>query len=435
MSSRPVTAWGTIAGVSVSHHRATVDELTAARGDSHQSRVQLLRDQSGVTEAFALQTCNRTEAYVVTDSAEQGQAVLGETVAAVPDRTVRTLDHWESVRHLMAVAAGLRSLVVGEDQVLGQFKDAYQAARTANGIGPVFEEAIPKAIHVGERVRSETSINDGRTTVGTAAIALADEHLTLDGITVLLVGAGEMGTLAARALTDYPISQLVIANRSQERADALAAELSADYDQITSIGLDALEAWLPDAALVLSTTGSDEPILTQSMFTAAGQTLVIDLAQPPDTTPAIAALADVKRFDLDALTAVTDRTTRERRAAAERVREIIDTELDHLQARYKRKRADALISGIYTKAERIKERELQQALSRLEARGDLPPAQQEAVESMADAIVSSLLADPTTELRDAAEAADNRTLRTAVDLFDPDLDGIGQQPPDLLADD
>jgi len=167
---------GIVSGVSVAHTRASLDELEAATAKSQQAAVSSLLAEPGVTEAFVLQTCNRVEAYVVTDETDDGRAALSTTTESVPESAVRELGHEASLRHLLRVAAGLESLVLGEDQILGQVRDAYGTARGADGIGPILDDAITKAIRVGERARTETAINDGVVSIASAAAPTASDR-------------------------------------------------------------------------------------------------------------------------------------------------------------------------------------------------------------------------------------------------------------------
>jgi glutamyl-tRNA reductase len=336
----------------------------------------------------------------------------------VEDAVVDELDHEASLRHLMRVAAGLESLVIGEDQIIGQLRQAYEDAREVGGVGPVLEEAVVKALRVGERARTETPINEGITSLGSAAVRMASEELDLQGTTALVVGAGEMGALAARAL-DGAVERVVVANRSLTNAEHLAESLDGPA---TAVGLEALPIAVSEASLVVSATASTGYVLDEETLASAGETVVVDLAQPRDVAPAATGLETVTHRDLDALEAVTAETRDRRRAAAEAVEEIIDEEFDHLVTQYKRRRADEVIAAMYEGAEKTKEREVRTALARLESAGDLNDDQREVVASLADALVGQLLAPPTRSLRDAAENDEWSTINTALRLFGPSLE-------------
>ncbi|MEF8843130.1 MAG: glutamyl-tRNA reductase [Haloarculaceae archaeon] len=419
---------GLLAGVSVSHQRAGIDDIDRASRRTQAEAVESLLEREGVREAFVLQTCNRAEAYVVTDDVETGREALVPYTRAVPGGAVLELDHEAGLRHLLRVAAGLESLVVGEDQILGQVSTAFEDAREAGGIGPILEDAVVKALRVGERARTETAINEGVTSLGSAAVALARQSLETDlaDATALVVGTGEMGTLTARAL-EGNVERVLLANRTTETAEHLAGTLETDTEVR---GLDALPGATDEAALVVTATASETPVLDAETLGDAGRTLVVDLAQPRDVPASVGELDGVTLRDLDALESVTEGTRTRRRAAAEAVEGIVEEELDRLVTQYKRKRADDVIAAMYEGAEELKARELDTAIARLEAAdGELSEDQRAVVESLADALVGQLLAPPTRSLREAAENDDWATINTALQLFGPGL----RPDPDQVA--
>ncbi|WP_275883706.1 glutamyl-tRNA reductase [Halorhabdus sp. BNX81] len=419
---------GYISGVSVAHQNCSVEAIDAAAADSQRAGVDSLLEAPGVTEAVVLQTCNRSEQYVVTEDPAAGRAALKPAIADVPDSAVVEMGHEESLRHLLRVAAGLESLVPGEDQILGQVRDAYEDARHADGLGPVLDEAVTKAIHVGERARTETAINEGVVSLGSAAVELAERECDLDAATALVIGAGEIATLAAKALdARSDVAHLSVANRTVPHAEHVASMVDVSA---SAMGLEELPSALDRADLVVSATGSPEPIVEPTTFEATGETVVVDIGQPRDVPPAVDAVSDVAVFDLDDLEAVTAQTRANREAAAAAVEDIVEDELVHLLTRYKRSRADDVISTMYESAERVKARELEQALASM----DLDDDEREVVEAMADSLVNQLLAAPTKSLRDAAEADDWDTIDTALQLFDPDF-GDEEFPPSVASAD
>ncbi|WEL30417.1 glutamyl-tRNA reductase [Haloferax volcanii] len=415
---------GVISGVSVAHDRASVREIEAASSDDVQTVVERLLARDGVSEAFSLQTCNRAEAYVVTDDAADGRRALDDFAPDVRDGSVRHMDHEETLRHLMRVASGLESLVLGEDQILGQVKAGIEAAREQDAIGPMLEDALMKAVHVGERARDETAINEGAVSLGSAAVRLARAELDapIGEVEALVVGAGEMGTLATKALASVDVGDLVVANRTVANARHLAREVPGVSK---AVGLGDLGGRLRDADLVITATSSPDYVVTPNQLDDAGETMLIDIAQPRDVDPDASDLAGVRVRDIDDLETVTDRTAERRERAASEVEAMIDEEFDRLLAAYKRKRADEAISSMYEAAEHVKRREVSTALSKLESQGDLTDEQRETVESLADALVGQILAAPTKSLRDAAGDDDWTTIQTAMQLFNPDFGDLG----------
>jgi glutamyl-tRNA reductase len=415
-------ATGVISGASISHRHATVGEIESAAAASQRAAVSQLLEKPAVTEAFVLQTCNRAEAYVVTDDADAGRRVLDALTADVPESALVTMDHESSLRHLMRVTAGLESLVIGEDQIIGQVRDAYEDARSVGGIGMVLESAVTKAIHVGERARSETAINEGVVSLGSAAVELAASEHDLDGATALVIGAGEIATLSAKAIDARTnVERLFVVNRTIPHAERVLDAVDLDGE---ALGIDELDRAIEAADVVVSATGKPEPVVDPETLAAAGETVAMDLAQPRDLPERAERLEEITRYDLDALEAVTDETREQRREAAVTVEELIEEAYEELLAQYKRKRADEVISAMYEGAERRKAAELEKAFSKL----DLDDEQREIVESMADSIVNQLLAPPTSGLRDAAEADDWSTINAALQLFEPEFSEDADAP-------
>jgi glutamyl-tRNA reductase len=418
-----------ISGVSVSHVSASVDEIERAGVDSEREAVRDLLAHEAVDEAFVLRTCNRVEAYVVTDDAAAGRRVLDGFAPDVRNGAVVDLDHEAAVEQLMRVAAGLESLVIGEDQILGQFRAAIEAARAVGGVGATLDEALTKALHVGERARTETAINEGVVSLGSAAVRLADRELDgdLDDSVAVVVGAGEMGLLTARALDAAGVERLVVANRTVSHARHVAQDVSC---AARAVDLAALPDEVADADLVVSATASPDYVLDEAALADAGETMLIDIAQPRDVDPDVAALSGVVVRDIDDIESVTEETHDRRQEAAARVEAMIETEFAHLMDRFKRTRADEAIGAMYESAERLKRTEVETAVRKLEAQGDLTDDQRETVAALADTLVNQLLAAPTKSLREAAADDDWTTIHTAMQLFDPDFEA---DAPDLPA--
>ncbi|WP_137289202.1 glutamyl-tRNA reductase [Natronorubrum halophilum] len=426
---------GVVTAGRVTHESGSVDDLAAASPESQRAGVADLCSVPAVEEAYVLSTCNRVEAYVVGTDAAVGRAALEEFFAPVDDDAVVLTDHDESLHHLLCVASGLESVVLGEDQIIGQVRTAYEDARNAGGIGKMLEAAVTKAIHVGERARTETGINEGVVSLGSAATTLAARDVPLEGATALVVGAGEMGRLAARSLADAGVGTVVVANRTVSHAEHLASELEAAAD---AVPLEALDTVASEVDVVITATGSAEPVLEPRQLESAdsgrendgtggdGGTgpaqVVVDLGQPRDVVPAADSLSTVTVYDLDDLESVTTETREQRADAAREVESMIDREFELLCEQYKRARADEVIAAMYESANRMKERELETALSQLDGE-QFSADQREVVEAMADALVNQLLAPPTKSLREAAAEDDWSTINTALQLFDPDFGG------------
>jgi len=331
-----------VAGVSVSHSTAAIEQIETVAARSTRAAVESLLESPDVLEAFVLQTCNRAEAYVVSESAETAHEALSAYLGDVDRDSVRELDHEGSLRHLMSVACGLESLVLGEDQIMGQLREAYEDARGVGAIGPTLDDAILKALHVGERARNETAINEGAVSLGSAAVRFADAKHGVEDATILVVGAGEIATLTAKAL-DRTADRLVIANRTLPHAEHLAEELDTEA---SAVGLDAVPVAAAESDIAISATGSPDHVVDSHDLETAGEICIVDIAQPRDVAPDADSLDNVSVYDLDAIETITDETRRNRRDAAEAVESMIDAELEHPpEPEYKRKRADQVVAG------------------------------------------------------------------------------------------
>ena len=405
---------GVVTSARLTHETSDVDELAGATPSSQYDGVVSLCAASAVSEAFVLSTCNRVEAYVVTADQNTGRTVLSDFFSG-SESTIQRANHEASLEHLLCVACGLESVVVGEDQILGQLRTAYEDARRAGGIGDLLEPTITKAIHVGERARTETAINEGVVSLGSAAARLVGDRVALEDADALVVGAGEMGRLAARALCANGARSVSVANRTVGRAEALQTTLDVDGQ---ATGLDEVASVARKADVIVTATGSREPVIGPEAV-GDGHVVIVDLGQPRDVDPAVNELSSATVYDLDDLESVTDETYEKRRSAAAAVESMVAEEFDLLLEQLKRRRSDEVIAAMYESANRIKARELETALSRLEDRDAIDSADEEVVAAMADALVNQLLAAPTESLREAAVEDDWETIHTALRLFDP----------------
>ncbi|MFP4591135.1 MAG: glutamyl-tRNA reductase [Halobacteriales archaeon] len=419
-----VTAPGVVSATAITHRQADVETLAAAAPDDPGVALDDLLAMADVQEAFVLSTCNRVEFYVVTDTASIGRGRLDRHLNQVPAGARRALRHDEAIEHLCRVASGLESQVLGEDEVLGQVRDAFHLANDRGALGPVLEPALLKALHVGERARTETAINEGVVSLASAAVRLADGRLHLPRATAVVVGAGDAGRRTARALAAAGVDHLVLANRSQDAAEAVGRTIGVD----ATVDLDDLGDAIAEADLLVTATASSSPVIGPEHVPRDHPLLVVDLGQPQDVSPSVRNRANVAYYDLDRLRIITDRTHEQRTDAAAAVERLIEREVDELHRQFKRDRAEEVIAAMRAGADGIKRHELERAVHRLE-HGDAPTA--EIVEDLADALVNAIMAAPTEALRDAAEEDDWATINAAIYIFDPSLDAV-DLPADLV---
>ncbi|UWG49082.1 Glutamyl-tRNA reductase [Halanaeroarchaeum sp. HSR-CO] len=387
-------------GAFVTHRRASLSTIEAARSvDVEATRERLLAH--GASEAFVLQTCNRVELYVrgpPTTIARELDRI------EVPEEVVDRAQGEAVARHALQVAAGLESMVVGEDEILGQFSTATEQAREDLG-GPL-ETVLDKAIRTGKRVRSETAINEGHASMGTAAVDLANRRLEgLSGATALVVGAGEMGRSVAGPLADRG-AEVLVTNRTYETARELADAVGA-----TATCFDSVASRFPDVDVLFSATDAPHRIFEYDDLHGE-RLLAIDLANPRDIDDSVAEASGIDLYDIDDIGAAVDESIERRESVRDRAEAIVESELDQLADLLKRRRADEMLGRIYSEAERIRREETERAIDCVDADVD------EAVfEQFASSIVNRLLATPTKSIKEAAADDDYETLETVSTVF------------------
>jgi len=371
----------------------------------------------GVAEAVVVSTCNRTELYCVGAEAEPlARWLVSESGgdSALADCLYR-IEGPEAARHLFSVAAGLDSLILGEPQILGQLKDAYRAAQRAGTTGADLNRLFQTAFAVAKRIRTETAIGASAVSVASAGIRLARRVFAgLERHTALLVGAGEMIELTARHLHAQAIGRLIIANRSTDRAERIAAGLRASV-----IRLDVLAAHLPQADIVVSSTARPGQVITLADVTAALEArrrrpmLMLDLAVPRDIDPAVGALEDVYLYTIDDLREVVDENVKAREAEAAVARRLVDEDVAAFMAGSKERDAAPLIRELRSQGEALRDAALAEARRQLAA--GRPP--DEVLAQLATTLTNRLLHAPSAALREAAGSGDATLAEAAARLF------------------
>jgi len=406
-----------IASMLVTHRTASIDEIETAWHGDVETILKWVMSQDRVEECAVLKTCNRVEVYVV---APRGEKVLFDLAkkARVSSRIIDFHDHDESLLHLLRLASGLESMIIGEDQILGQMKELTQIAMKAGTTGWMLETAFKKAIQVGKRVRKETRINERSVSVGSAAVDLAEEILgDLKGKSVLVIGAGETGELISRALLSREIGSLAVTNRTLSSAVCLAESLGGE-----AVPFDDMPRRLHIADVVISATSAPHYILLKSdiemaMAGRSNKLLIIDIANPRDVDQDAAEVPGVELHNIDSLKNISRENMMQRMAEATRVEEIITEELQLLRAKYKRKEAEELLARLYSQAELIKDQEVRKAMNKLSARHTLGEIEQQVLCDMSRSIVNKILSEPTKSLKSAAERGDLEILKSLCELF------------------
>ena len=411
---------GELSALIVTHEQATVDEIDACFGGDVEQLLSELFSDERVDECMVLRTCNRFEVYVVSSVASKVLLELARRLG-IPIRLVNILSCEECLFHLLRVGAGLESMVVGEDQILGQLKEMHLLAREAGTTGKVLDTAVSKAIQVGKQVRSRTGISRGSVSIGSVSVDLAEEELgTLEGRKVMIIGVGEMGTTVARTLSHKRIAALYVANRTFSRSKALAGELKG-----VAIPYEELEDFLHEVDVVISATSAPHLILKRDRVKRAldghekmRELLIIDIANPRDVEASVANLEGVRLYNIDNLRQISEKNLRLRLTEAIKAEKIVNDGLAHLCRIYKRQRADHIIKGLYSQLEEIKLREKKKVLNRLGAYHTLGDIEREIIDDLLHSLVNKILSEPTKQLRQAAEREDAELIATAVELFD-----------------
>ena len=377
-----------------------------------------------VSEASVLSTCNRTEVtcWRSKDSADI-PGWLSETHNLQPQHLDPYLYAYEdsaAVRHMLRVACGLDSLVLGEPQILGQIKSAYQQALEYHGLGRHLDRLYQHTFATAKQVRTETAIGSSAVSVAFAAVSLAKQIFgDLDQQTALLVGAGETIELAARHLKGQGIGRMIVANRTKDRAELLAGKFQAD-----SVALPALPEVLPMADIVISSTASPLPILGKGMVERALKKrkhrpiFMVDIAVPRDIEPEVGKLNDIYLYTVDDLHSVIEENLKTRQKAADQAEELVEAQVSEFMGWLKSLDALHTVRAYRGKAQQISDSVNQQAKRMLTA-GKTP---EDVVDYITHTLTNKLLHNATFSLNQAARNGRNDLLEAARELFDLDSD-------------
>ena len=415
----------------LSHNTAPVDvrERHVFPASRMGESLVALRDYEMVREAVMLSTCGRLEIYAELEDYEAGVDQLKSFLKIFRHGDVQhdmssymyTLLGSQATDHLFRVATGLDSMLIGEAEILGQVKDAYIQAQKARSIGKTLHVLFREALNAGKESRSQTFIGGDSVSVATAAIDLAKQTLgTLHGKTVLVIGAGKMGTTAAKRLKLEGCSEILIANRSAAKAQEIVASIGAG----TAIELPGLVDAMKRADIVVTSTGASHFVLTPGNVAEAmlarpeRELFVIDIAVPRDADPEIARIPNVHLADIDRLKDIVDVTLEKRREAIPMVEEIISEHAERFANWYQSRVAIPVVSSLVQKAESIREGEIERLFARCPG---LDERERMLITGASLTIISKLLHNVVTKLRERATSnhAEALTLATLLDeLFD-----------------
>jgi glutamyl-tRNA reductase len=383
-----------------------------------------LAQRDNVREAVVLSTCNRTEVYVVAELFHGAYGDVRDLLCELGDLTVDELTpHLYSqhdtaaVTHLFEVAAGLDSAVLGESEILGQVRTAWETAQREGAARSTLNQLFRSALSTGKRARSETGIARGTASISHAAVEMiTDMTGKLNGKRVLVIGAGSMGEGVAVALHRAGGADILVANRSDERGALLAERVNG-----VSVGFDRLGEAIAASDVIVAGTGADQAFLTRSLVDDARRATtrplhIVDIGVPRNVDPAVAELAGVALSNLDDLRDWVDRGLSHRAGEAERVRSIVGEEVENYLVDSTARQAAPLVASMHETADRVRSRELDRFASRL---GDLDDRQRESVDALTRAIVAKLLHEPSVRLKSQAGTPQGERNAAAIrDLFD-----------------
>jgi len=386
--------------VGTSHHLAPLELRERVAFPLEQAAALARRLAGEELECVCLSTCNRTELYLAGSDPDAAEAAAATALEAVGSALYRLRDEAAAL-HLFRVAAGLDSMVPGEGEILGQVRTAYEIGAT----GAFLDRLFRQALHAGRKARAQTAIGESPASVSSAGAALAEQVFgDLRGRTIVLLGAGKVSELAARNLVSRGARIAVVANRTTDRATALAGRLGGE-----ALPLERVGEQLATADVVVSSTSAPGYVLRRDDVEAALRgrrgrlILFVDLAVPRDLDPEIAALDGCYLYDLDDLEAVVTETLAGRRREAERAEGIVATEAERFREWQASLEVVPAIASLRARAEEIRTAELAKAEARL---GRLTEGERRTVESVTAQIVNKLLHLPTVRMKQAAAAAD-----------------------------
>ncbi len=375
-------------------------------------------------EYVILSTCNRFEAYFGTEKPCELRRELELLLRSIVpyergEAPVYFLEGRQSISQLFRVVCGMDSLIVGEDQIQNQVKEAYLHAQEAGTVGPRLGRLFEKALSVGKRVRTETGLCNGAVSVGSAAVQLAEERLgDLRDVGVTILGAGEMATSIARSLVGKGPRTIFVSSRTYENARLLAHQLDGK-----AVGLESLSSAMRESDVVLVATAAPHAILgpelaREALAEGRGPLLIVDISMPSNVDPAVASIPGVQLVNMEGLKGVAMRNMTARRLEMVEAQRIVDEEIRRWTEETMEAHAEDVISGLNHKLISIRNQELDRALRMVENGTDPRPI----IEDFSRVLISRILADPISKLKEACRSGETDVCRFAEYLFDLEAD-------------
>ncbi|HET7405477.1 MAG TPA: glutamyl-tRNA reductase [Candidatus Bathyarchaeia archaeon] len=406
-------------GVGVSHKRTSLSTLDALNIRDQGKFYSDLKAVRGINEAIVLQTCNRVEVFI------EGQGLEAETVLRSwaldtkfrlidLQRTVEIRTGNEVIRHLLRVSSGLESMILGEPQILGQIRESMLTARSLGAGGPVLFDLFERVTAAAARIRSETGVGRGVTTVGSAALRLAEQTLgQLEGLRVLLVGTGQVGLLVMKALKARGVRDIIVAGRNREKTETFCRSYGGHPIEFQQVGEETQNSDLVILATRSTNFLVDKASLNWRTQANGRKLMILDLSNPRNVSPEVGRLEGITLCTIDDLKGIAEEGLSMRKELVKKAEPLIENAVQRITTGLRRETAEPIISDFYHRAEDIRLEEVSKALSKLQ----LTAEQEEVLEYMSQKIVEKVLNGPVAKLRQAAEKGDSKVLTVGGQLF------------------
>lgn len=415
----------------INHRTAPVEirEKFAFSNKELENFYQQFQQVDEIEGVVVLTTCNRTEIYATTKNINLGLHKTLELLCSYAGMSIEDMNAYvyqpncyNAIEHLFKVSAGLDSMILGESQILGQVKEAFQKALDLGASDSVLNSLFQKAIFVGKKARTDTAIDKHPVSVSYTAVELARSTLgNLQDKTALVIGAGEMGELTARYLLQFGVASIIVSNRSFDKAVEMANAFNG-----VAVRFDRLPEHIKTADIVISCTAANHYVLRRDNCGASlearngSSIMLIDIAVPRDIDPALKDIEGVHIYDIDDLQMVVDANFKQRQKAAYQAEKIIAGELVKFNEWLAGLYVIPVITAMRTRGEQIKQNEIKKALNRL---GKISAKEQQIIAAMANSIVNRLLHYPITNLKDRATTNEGHLYaEIAKNIFELDID-------------
>ena len=395
-----------ILNLRVDHKLADIQSMEIISKDIDELFAKL-QEKYSIVEYIEISTCNRKEYFIHNKHIPEDEELLSHENKSI------VIDYGQSaVMHLLRMTSGLESMIIGEDQILGQVKDAKHKAVKDRHCGKILDAIFTKAIHVGQVVRNKTNINKGSVSIGSAAIDLAEKYIgDLENKSVLVIGAGKMGKLVAKALAEKDLNAIFVANRTYYVAVDLAKDLGGE-----AILFNDLEKYLATADLVISATSAPHPIITKERLLKSPRDyeslMLIDIANPRDISEDVLELG-VKSFNIDNLREIAEINTNLRKKEFAEAENIINDEFILLKESFKIMKVDELLGNLRASMKYIRERETQKAIGKL---SDVDGSDK-ILDNLTNSIVNKIFYDVSKKVKKAAKDENEDILAACEYIF------------------